>query len=120
LSDASLISAVVIAIVAYMYFTIIRPARNDQKRQRQEMRDLKPGDRVLTTSNFIATVREIQVRADGQTRVFLEIAEGVVVTALPGAIIERVRPDVSATTGETQSTSPASDNPASKQKGASA
>ena len=115
MSDASLISAVVIAIVAYMYVTIIRPARSEQKKHRQEMRDLKPGDRVLTTSNFIATVRDIQMRPDGQTRVFLEIAEGVVVTALPGAIIERAPSEVS-------SSKPAApgENPANKQKGASA
>lgn len=115
MSDASLISAVVIAIVAYMYVTIIRPARTEQKKHRQEMRDLKPGDRVLTTSNFIATVKEIQMRPDGQTRVFLEIAEGVVVTALPGAIIERAPTEVSKLTP-----TPTADNPANKQKGASA
>ena len=115
MSDASLISAVVIAIVAYMYFTIIRPARNEQKRQRQEMRDLKPGDRVLTTSNFFATVRNIEVRADGQTRVYLELAEGVVVTALPGAIIERARADA-----PSADTAAPGENPANQQKGASA
>ena len=115
MSDASLISAVVIAIVAYMYFTIIRPARSEQKRHRQEMRDLKPGDRVLTTSNFIATVRNIEVRADGQTRVYLELAEGVVVTALPGAIIERARTDA-----PSPDTATAGENHANQQKGASA
>jgi preprotein translocase YajC subunit len=111
MSDASLISAVVIAIVAYMYFTIIRPARTEQNKHKQEMRDLKPGDRVLTTSNFFAIVRNIELRADGQTRVFLEIAEGVVVTALPGAIIERLDPQTAAATVE---------SPAKEQKGASA
>ena len=114
MSDASLISAVVIAIVAYMYFTIIRPARTEQKKHRQEMRDLKPGDRVLTTSNFIATVRNIEVRADGQTRVYLELAQGVVVTALPGAIIERAKADSVITDAGL------AENPANKQKGASA
>ena len=115
MSDASLISAVVIAIVAYMYFTIIRPARSEQKKHRQEMRDLKPGDRVLTTSNFIATVRNIEVRADGQTRVYLEIAEGVVVTALPGAIIERAGADA-----PSADIAAPGENPANQQKGASA
>ena len=115
MSDASLISAVVIAIVAYMYFTIIRPAQSVQKRHKQEMRDLKPGDRVLTTSNFFATVRNIEVRADGQTRVYLEIAEGVVVIALPGAIIERARTDPAPA-----DSAASADNPASKQKCASA
>src|SRR3954468_14716335 len=103
MSDASLISAVVIAIVAYVYFTIIRPAQKDQKRHRQQIRDLRPGDRVLTTSNFVATVRDIQVLPTGRTQVLLEIAEGVVVTALPGAIIERL---------ETQSAAGTADSPA--------
>lgn len=111
MSDASLISAVVIAIVAYMYFTIIRPARRDQAKHRQQIRDLRPGDKVLTTSNFIATVKDIRVLATGRTHVLLELAEGVVVTALPGAIIERL---------EDQPTAATVESPAKEQKGASA
>jgi preprotein translocase YajC subunit len=111
MSDASLISAVVIAIVAYVYFTIIRPAQRDQKHHRQQIRDLRPGDRVLTTSNFIATVKDIKVLATGRTHVLLELTEGVVVTALPGAIIERLEEQPAAATAE---------SPATEQKGASA
>ena len=111
MSDASIISAVVIAIVAYMYFTIIRPARADQQRHRQEIRDLRPGDQVLTTSNFIATVKDIQVQPTGQAHVLLELAEGVVVTALPGAIIERLQRLPASGTAE---------SPAKEQKGLSA
>ena len=90
MSDASLISAVVIAIVAYMYFTIIRPARKDQAFHRQQIRDLRTGDRVLTTSNFIATVKDIQVTEGGPATILLEMADGVVFTALAGAILKRV------------------------------
>lgn len=90
MSDASLISAVVIAIVAFVYLTIIRPARQEQERHRQQLRDLRPGDQVLTTSNFIATVKEITIDAAGQSRIALELADGVVVTALPGAILRRL------------------------------
>jgi preprotein translocase YajC subunit len=111
MSDASIISAVVIAIVAYVYFTIIRPAQRDQKHHRQQIRDLRPGDKVLTTSNFVATVRDIIVLPTGRTHVLLEIAEGVVVTALPGAIIERLDNQTAAATAE---------SPAQEQKGASA
>jgi preprotein translocase YajC subunit len=111
MSDASLISAVVVAIVAYMYFTIIRPARQDQARHRQQIRDLRPGDQVLTTSNFVAKVMDIKVLETGRTHVLLEIAEGVVVTALPGAIIERLQDQPAAATAE---------SPATEQKGASA
>ncbi len=93
MSDASLISAVVIAIVAFVYLTIIRPARKEQEQHRQQMRDLRPGDEVLTTSNFVARVKDIQVAADGQTRIALELADGLVVTALPGAVLRRLGPD---------------------------
>jgi preprotein translocase YajC subunit len=96
-SDASIISAVVIAIVAYVYFTIIRPARKEQLRHRQQMRDLRPGDKVLTTANIVARVVDIQVQESGPALIRLEIAEGVVVTALPGAILRRLEP---ATAGE--------------------
>jgi preprotein translocase YajC subunit len=92
MSDASLISAVVIAIVAFIYVTVIRPARKDQATHRQQIRDLRPGDEVLTTANFIARVKDIQVPESGQTRIYLELADGVVFTALPGAILERLAP----------------------------
>jgi preprotein translocase YajC subunit len=92
MSDASIISAVVIAIVAYVYVTIIRPARKEQMRHRQQMRDLRPGDQVLTTANIVATVADIQVQESGPALIRLEIAEGVVVTALPGAILRRMGP----------------------------
>ena len=93
LSDASLISAVVIAIVAFVYLTIIRPARQEQERHRQQMRDLRPGDRVVTTSNFVATVKQIEIGEDGQTRLTLELGEGIVVSALPGAVLRRLGPE---------------------------
>jgi preprotein translocase YajC subunit len=92
MSDASLISAVVIAIVAFIYFTVIRPAHKDQAVHRQQIRDLRPGDEVVTTANFIARVKDIQVPASGQTRIYLELADGVIITALPGAILQRLSP----------------------------
>ena len=67
-----------------------RPIQKDQERHRKQMRDLRAGDRVLTTSNFIATIRDIQVLADGRTEIALEIADGIVVTATPNAILRRL------------------------------
>jgi preprotein translocase YajC subunit len=92
MSDASIISAVLVAVVAYVYLTIIRPARRDQAEHRRQIQDLRPGDEVLTTSNFIARVTDIQIPETGPSRISLEIAEGVVVTALPGAILQRLTP----------------------------
>ena len=87
MGDAELISAVVIAIVVFVYMTIIRPGEKEKKEHQRQIRDLRPGDRVLTTSNFIGLVKDIQVEEDGQAHISLEIANGVVVTALPNAIL---------------------------------
>jgi len=67
---------------------------------------LRAGDEVLTTSNFVAKVKDIQVQEKGPTRILLELADGVVITALPAAILERINS--------------ARDDVAAEQKGASA
>jgi preprotein translocase subunit YajC len=63
------------------------------------MRDLRPGDEVLTTANFVGKIKDIQIGTDGQTRISIEIADGVVVTAFPNAIYRRLTPKPE-TTGE--------------------
>ena len=90
MNDAELMSAVVVAIVVAFYFMFMRPANKAREQHKQQMRDLRAGDRVLTTSNFIATVRDIQVQEKGPSRITLEIAPGIIVTALPAAILERI------------------------------
>jgi preprotein translocase subunit YajC len=90
MSDASILSAVFVAVFAAFYLMFIRPIHKDQQRHRQQIRDLRPGDEVLTTSGFIARVRDIQVSESGQPRIALELAEGVVFVALPSAIAQRL------------------------------
>lgn len=109
MGDAELISAVVIAIVLFVYMTIIRPAEKEKKEHQRQIRDLRPGDQVLTTSNFIGLVKDIQVGEDGQAKISLEIASGVIVTALPNAILRALVP-----------ASAQARQPGSEQKGASA
>ncbi len=92
MSDAGMLSAVFVAVIAAFYLMFIRPVHKDQQVHRQQIRDLRPGDEVLTTSHFIARVKEIQVPESGPTRVSLELADGVIVTALPNAILERLTP----------------------------
>ena len=74
------------------YLMFLRPIQKDQEKHRQQIRDLRAGDEVLTTSNFIATIKDIQVPATGQTRITLELAADVFVTATPAAILERLAP----------------------------
>jgi preprotein translocase YajC subunit len=83
-------SAVFIGIIAGFYVMFMRPAQKENERHRQQIRDLRPGDDVLTTSGFIATVKDIQVPEQGQTRIKLEMAEGIVFTAVASAISQRL------------------------------
>lgn len=87
MNDAELLAAVIVAVVVAFYFMFMRPIQKDQERHKKQMRDLRPGDIVVTTSNFVATVKDIQVGEDGGTRVALELTDGVVVTALPNAVL---------------------------------
>jgi preprotein translocase subunit YajC len=91
MNDAELLAAVIIGVVIAFYFMFMRPIQKDQERHKKQMRDLRPGDEVVTTSNFVATVKDIQVSEDGQTRIALQLADGVVVTALPNAIMRLLR-----------------------------
>ncbi len=86
MSDATLISAVFMGVIAGFYIMFMRPIQKEQKMHKQQIRDLRIGDRVLTTSNFIATVREIQIQESGETHISLELADGVVFTAMASAI----------------------------------
>jgi preprotein translocase YajC subunit len=90
MTDATLMSAVFIGIIAGFYVLFMRPAAKDAAKHRQQIRDLRPGDIVLTTSGFEAKVIDIQVPAKGQTRIKLELAEGVVFTAIASAISQRL------------------------------
>jgi preprotein translocase YajC subunit len=90
MTDATLMSAVFIGIIAGFYVMFMRPAQKENERHRQQIRDLRPGDDVLTTSGFIATVKDIQIPEKGQTRIKLELAEGVVFTAVASAIAQRL------------------------------
>ena len=92
MNDAELLSAVIFAVVAAFYFMFMRPIQKDQEKHRQQIRDLRPGDDVLTTSGFIGRVRDIQVQESGPTQIALELADGVVFRAVTTAIAERITP----------------------------
>jgi preprotein translocase YajC subunit len=87
-NDAELMSALIVGVVVGFYFMFMRPDLKAKERHKKEMLDLRPGDQVLTTSNFVAKVRDIQVLESGQTHIALELTDGMVVTALPAAILE--------------------------------
>ena len=92
MNDAEVISAVIVGLVVAFYFMIIRPDQKFRAQRKQQMRDLRPGDEVLTTSGFIARVKDIRVSQRGSTQILLELADGVVFTAVPTAVLERLTP----------------------------
>ena len=92
MNDAELLSVVFVAVMIAFYLMFLRPIQKDQEKHRQQIRDLRIGDEVLTTSNFVAIIRDIQVPERGPSRITLEIASGVLVTALPAAILRRLPP----------------------------
>ena len=92
MNDAELLSVVFVAVVIAFYVMFLRPIQKDQEKHRQQIRDLRVGDSVLTTSNFIATIRDIQASEKGQSRITIELAPGVLVTAYPAAILQRLEP----------------------------
>jgi preprotein translocase subunit YajC len=92
MSDGALISAVFVGVVVAFYLMFFRPIQKEQARHKQEIRQLKPGDEVLTTGGFFGRIKDIQIPESGQPRIFIELADGVTVKALTNAIAYRLTP----------------------------
>lgn len=83
-------------IVAAFFFLLIRPQRARAKQMQQVLASLAPGVDVMTTSGMFATVTAVDDEA-----VTLELAPGVHVRFLRGAIAKVVSPVVGgSTTGD--------------------
>ena len=89
---AELSFVIILAVMVAFYLIFIWPAQREQRKRRQDIRDLRPGDDVLTTSGFIASVKEIETPEEGPIVLHLEIAPGVQVRALASALQQRIRP----------------------------
>lgn len=61
--------------VALGYFMLVRPARQQQKKQAALMRELEPGQRVTTQIGLYGTLVEL-----GEVLARLEVAPGTVIT----------------------------------------
>jgi preprotein translocase subunit YajC len=71
----------IVAVIALFYFMMIRPQQKRTKEQKAMMSAIKPGDRVMTISGIVGTVRHF-----GEKQVILEISPGVEMTVVKGAI----------------------------------
>lgn len=84
--DEGLILIVIIAVGAYFLF--IRPRSMAQRRQRETMQELGPGDEVLTGAGIFGTVLDV-----ASDRITLETAPGTRITVLRSTIARRITPD---------------------------
>jgi preprotein translocase subunit YajC len=79
---------VLLALFAFMYLLLIRPQRQQQRRQAEMINALKPGDEVITAGGIYGDVTEVQ-----DDRISLEIAEDVEIEVAKRAIATVVPQD---------------------------
>lgn len=86
MTDQTVATLLYIALIgAVFYFLWYRPQQAQQRRMRELMDELKPGDRVMTAGGMLGIVRSL----DGDLAE-VEIAPGVSVRFRKRAIIERI------------------------------
>lgn len=90
MNTAELSFIIILAVMAAFYFIFIRPARQEQKRLENTIRDLSVGDEVITTAGFFAQVKEIHTPEEGPVELLLELGTGIEVRSLTSAIARRV------------------------------
>jgi preprotein translocase subunit YajC len=78
----------VLAMLGFIYFLMIRPQRQQQRRHQEMLSTLKPGDEVITAGGLYGEVRRLD--AD---RVALEIDDDVEVVVAKRAIASVVPPE---------------------------
>jgi preprotein translocase YajC subunit len=79
-----------IAIAVLFWLAFLRPVQQHQKKQRDELANLRVGDEVLTQAGFIARIKEIRVPEEqGPTEIILDLG-GVMVRATASAVLQRV------------------------------
>jgi preprotein translocase subunit YajC len=78
---------IIVVLFGVLYFVMIRPQRNRQRKVQEQQKQAQPGQRVRTTAGMYATVVDV----DGDD-VILEVAPGVEVRYVKRSIMQ-VLPD---------------------------
>ena len=81
---------IMLAVMAVFYLMFIRPARKEQDRQENTIRDLRVGDEVETTAGFIGIVSDINTPEEGPVHITLDFGNGVEIRALTTSVLRRV------------------------------
>jgi preprotein translocase subunit YajC len=70
-----------VGVVAVFYLMLVRPQQKRAKEQQKLMTALAAGDRVMTISGIVGTIRYL-----GEKQAIIEISPGVEMTVVKGAI----------------------------------
>lgn len=81
---------IMLAVMAVFYLMFIRPARKEQDRQENTIRDLREGDEVETTSGFIGVVTKIDTPEEGPVHITLDFGNGFEIRALTTSVLRRL------------------------------
>ena len=81
---------IILGVVVAFYLIFIRPARQDQKRHQATIRDLRPGDEVITTAGFFARIKEIHTPEQGEAELILDLGSGIEIRAQISAVRQRI------------------------------
>ncbi len=77
-----------VLLVVLFYALVLRPAQRRQRQSAQVSDSLQVGAEIITTAGMLATVHSVEDK-----HVLLEIAPGVVVRYVKGAVARVVPPD---------------------------
>jgi len=72
------------------YFLLIRPQRRQQAAQRDLANNIDPGDEIVTHGGIYGTVTEVD---DEEGTILLEVAPGIELRMLKGAVARRIEYD---------------------------
>jgi preprotein translocase subunit YajC len=72
------------------YFLLIRPQRRQQAQQRDLANNIDPGDEIVTHGGIYGTVTEVD---DDEGTILLEVAPGIELRMLKGAVARRIESD---------------------------
>jgi len=82
-SPASFVPLILIFVI--FYFLIIRPQTKKMKEHELMVKNLKLGNKVITSSGIVGVVRQIHEK---ESQIELEIAKDVIITILRNSISE--------------------------------
>jgi preprotein translocase subunit YajC len=89
--------APILIVFFIFYVVVIRPQNKRMQDHRKSLDNLQKGDKVVTGGGVVATVRKLH----GDEEIELEIAPGVIVTALRGTLMS-IRESKTSSAGESK------------------